>query len=83
MNDKKQRTMFIGIDLYYSQEYVDEIVKIANKYHDIIYKIEENCNEEIKKRYYAKLDAFDCARLSAFYDIYEKLQELKDSDKDE
>lgn len=30
MNDKKQRTMFIGTDLYYSQEYVDEILKIID-----------------------------------------------------
>lgn len=39
----KPRTIFVGTDLYYSQEYVDEIVKISNDYYDIIHKIKENC----------------------------------------
>ena len=42
-----KRTIFIGTDLYYSQEYVDELVKVANEYYDIIYKIKENCNWSI------------------------------------
>lgn len=56
--------------------------KKLTKLNFIIKEIEKYCNEEIKKRDYAKLDAFDCARLSAFYDIYEKLQELKGVDKE-
>ena len=44
MSDKKSnRTIFVGTDLYYSQEFVDEIVKTANDYYDIIHKIKENC----------------------------------------
>ena len=44
MSDKKGiRTIFVGTDLYYSQEYVDDIVKLANDYYDIINKIELNC----------------------------------------
>lgn len=42
-----KRTIFIGTDLYYSQEYVDELVKVANEYYDIIYKIKVNCNLSI------------------------------------
>ena len=43
----KPRTVFIGTDLYYSQEYVDEIVKLANDCYDIIHKIEQNCKWSI------------------------------------
>lgn len=41
------RTIFIGTEIYYSQEYVDDIVKLANDYYDIIHKIEENCKLSI------------------------------------
>lgn len=37
------RTIFVGTDLYYNQEYVDEIVKLTNEYYDIIHKIKLNC----------------------------------------
>ena len=42
-NKKVNRTIFVGPDIYYSQEYVDKIVKSANDYYDIIHKIKENC----------------------------------------
>lgn len=41
------RTIFVGTDLFYSQEYVDEIVKLANDYYDIIHKIKLNCELSI------------------------------------
>lgn len=41
------RTIFVGTDLYYSQEYVDEIVKVSNEYYNIIHKIKENCRWSI------------------------------------
>lgn len=41
------RTIFVGTELYYSQEYVDEIVKVSNEYYDIIHKIKENCRWSI------------------------------------
>lgn len=41
------KTIFVGSDLYYSQEYVDEIVKLTNEYYDIIHKIKLNCKASI------------------------------------
>lgn len=41
------RTIFVGTDLFYSQEYVDEIVKIANDYYAIINEIELHCLNSI------------------------------------
>ena len=46
-NKKWKKVIFNGIDPYYSQEYVDELVKVANEYYDIIYKIKENCEWSI------------------------------------
>ena len=41
------RTIFVGTDLYYSKEYVDDIVKLANEYYDKLDKIKTNCRWSI------------------------------------
>lgn len=41
------RTIFVGTDIYYSEEYVDEIKKLAQDYYDIIHEIELNCKFSI------------------------------------
>lgn len=37
------RTIFVGNNIYFSEEYVDEIKKLAQDYYDIIHEIELNC----------------------------------------